>query len=102
MKVKTAKTAGFCFGVKRAVDKVYELIENGRNLSFCSEDTQDRGTGKQGWKTDYHIWRSFPPGGKRDLRMVRGFLYCSQKQRGCRKFCPGSGANTLHCFADDI
>lgn len=29
MKVKTAKTAGFCFGVKRAVDKVYELIENG-------------------------------------------------------------------------
>ena len=29
MKVKNAKTAGFCFGVKRAVDKVYELIENG-------------------------------------------------------------------------
>ena len=29
MKVKIAKTAGFCFGVKRAVDKVYELIENG-------------------------------------------------------------------------
>ena len=29
MKVKTAKTSGFCFGVKRAVDKVYELIENG-------------------------------------------------------------------------
>ena len=29
MKDKTAKTAGFCFGVKRAVDKVYELIENG-------------------------------------------------------------------------
>lgn len=29
MKVKVAKTAGFCFGVKRAVDKVYELIESG-------------------------------------------------------------------------
>ena len=29
MIVKPAKTAGFCFGVKRAVDKVYELIENG-------------------------------------------------------------------------
>lgn len=28
MNVKVAKTAGFCFGVKRAVDKVYELIEN--------------------------------------------------------------------------
>ena len=29
MKVKVAKTAGFCFGVKRAVDKVYQLIEQG-------------------------------------------------------------------------
>ena len=29
MNVKVAKTAGFCFGVKRAVDKVYELIEQG-------------------------------------------------------------------------
>ncbi|MDO4337919.1 MAG: 4-hydroxy-3-methylbut-2-enyl diphosphate reductase [Eubacteriales bacterium] len=29
MKVKVAKTAGFCFGVKRAVDKVYELIDSG-------------------------------------------------------------------------
>ena len=27
MKVKVAETAGFCFGVKRAVDKVYQLIE---------------------------------------------------------------------------
>ncbi|MDO5134652.1 MAG: 4-hydroxy-3-methylbut-2-enyl diphosphate reductase [Eubacteriales bacterium] len=29
MKVKTASTAGFCFGVQRAVDKVYELIQKG-------------------------------------------------------------------------
>lgn len=29
MKVKVAETAGFCFGVKRAVDKVYELIGAG-------------------------------------------------------------------------
>lgn len=29
MNVKVAKSAGFCFGVKRAVDKVYELIEQG-------------------------------------------------------------------------
>ena len=28
MKVKVAKTAGFCFGVQRAVDKVYELIDS--------------------------------------------------------------------------
>lgn len=29
MEVIVAKTAGFCFGVKRAVDKVYEQIEKG-------------------------------------------------------------------------
>ena len=28
MKVKVAKSAGFCFGVKRAVDTVYQQIEN--------------------------------------------------------------------------
>ena len=28
MEVKVAKTAGFCFGVQRAVDKVYELIDS--------------------------------------------------------------------------
>ena len=27
MEVRLAKTAGFCFGVKRAVDTVYEQIE---------------------------------------------------------------------------
>ena len=27
MKIKVAKTAGFCFGVKRAVETVYEQIE---------------------------------------------------------------------------
>ena len=29
MEVKVAKTAGFCFGVKRAVEQVYEQAENG-------------------------------------------------------------------------
>ena len=29
MEVIRAKSAGFCFGVKRAVDKVYKLIEEG-------------------------------------------------------------------------
>ncbi len=29
MKVRVAKTAGFCFGVKRAVDKVYEQVGQG-------------------------------------------------------------------------
>ncbi|MDD6214956.1 MAG: bifunctional 4-hydroxy-3-methylbut-2-enyl diphosphate reductase/30S ribosomal protein S1 [Firmicutes bacterium] len=29
MSIKIAKTAGFCYGVKRAVDKVYETVEKG-------------------------------------------------------------------------
>ena len=28
MEVRLAKTAGFCFGVRRAVDTVYEQVEN--------------------------------------------------------------------------
>ena len=30
MKVKVAQTAGFCFGVKRAVDRVYQLAEEAK------------------------------------------------------------------------
>lgn len=30
MEVRTAKTAGFCFGVKRAVEKVYEQVNQGK------------------------------------------------------------------------
>ena len=30
MKIRVAKTAGFCFGVERAVNKVYEQAEKGR------------------------------------------------------------------------
>ncbi len=32
MKIKMAKTAGFCFGVKRAVERVYEQIESGKKI----------------------------------------------------------------------
>lgn len=32
MEVILAKTAGFCFGVKRAVDRVYEQIEQGKKI----------------------------------------------------------------------
>ncbi len=32
MEVVLAKTAGFCFGVKRAVDRVYEQIETGKKI----------------------------------------------------------------------
>ena len=30
MNVTLAKTAGFCFGVQKAVDTVYEIIERSR------------------------------------------------------------------------
>lgn len=33
MLIKTAKTAGFCYGVKRAVERVYSGVENGEALS---------------------------------------------------------------------
>ncbi len=32
MKITLAKTAGFCFGVNNAVNKVYELVENGEKV----------------------------------------------------------------------
>lgn len=32
MEVIRAKSAGFCFGVKRAVEKVYEQLESGRKI----------------------------------------------------------------------
>ena len=32
--IKVAKTAGFCFGVKRAVEKVYEQVELGKENIF--------------------------------------------------------------------
>ncbi len=32
MEVKLAEYAGFCFGVKRALDTVYEQIKNGKNI----------------------------------------------------------------------
>ncbi len=34
MKVKVARTAGFCFGVKRAVDRVYELAEKKEGIIY--------------------------------------------------------------------
>ena len=33
MEIKVAKTAGFCYGVKRAVDKVYEVLEQGGKIA---------------------------------------------------------------------
>ena len=33
MPITVAKTAGFCFGVKRAVDAVYEAHKDGRKIA---------------------------------------------------------------------
>ncbi|MEE0929319.1 MAG: bifunctional 4-hydroxy-3-methylbut-2-enyl diphosphate reductase/30S ribosomal protein S1, partial [Acutalibacteraceae bacterium] len=32
MRIILAETAGFCFGVKRAVDTVYELVNEGKKV----------------------------------------------------------------------
>lgn len=32
MKIKTAETAGFCFGVNRAIQKIYALLEEGKSV----------------------------------------------------------------------
>lgn len=37
MKVKVAETAGFCFGVKRAVNKVYSPLANGIAVFLASD-----------------------------------------------------------------
>ena len=39
MKVKVAETAGFCFGVKRAVNKVYELIDTEQKPILSQKQT---------------------------------------------------------------
>ncbi|HRT81958.1 MAG TPA: bifunctional 4-hydroxy-3-methylbut-2-enyl diphosphate reductase/30S ribosomal protein S1, partial [Oscillospiraceae bacterium] len=33
MRIIVAKTAGFCFGVDRAVNLVYQMLEDGKNVS---------------------------------------------------------------------
>lgn len=37
MSIKTAKTAGFCYGVKRAVDEVYRLVNEGEKIGTLGE-----------------------------------------------------------------
>ena len=37
MKITTARTAGFCFGVKRAVDLTYNLAREGKNVATLGE-----------------------------------------------------------------
>lgn len=37
MKINLAKSAGFCFGVKRAIDMAYRTLENNRNVYMLGE-----------------------------------------------------------------
>ena len=48
MEVLLAKTAGFCYGVKRAVDKVYETVETQGYLWYRIGEGQWI-AGKEGW-----------------------------------------------------
>ena len=40
--INVAKTAGFCYGVKRAVDDVYKEIENGKKIATCPDTTEKK------------------------------------------------------------
>ena len=41
MSIEVAKTAGFCFGVNRAVQMVYDLIGAGESICTCLLYTSD-------------------------------------------------------------
>ena len=38
--IRVAKTAGFCFGVNRAVETVYKLLDEDLSLIHISEPTR--------------------------------------------------------------
>ena len=42
MQITTARTAGFCFGVKRAVDAVYKAIDEGKRIATLGEVIHNR------------------------------------------------------------
>ena len=57
MRVKVAESEGFCFGVQRAVDRVYQLTEEGRKICTLGpiihneevvQDLENRGQDRQG------------------------------------------------------
>ncbi len=42
MKVEVAKTAGFCFGVQKAVDTVYDLLKSGKSVCTLGDIVHNR------------------------------------------------------------
>lgn len=56
MKVTVAKSAGFCFGVKRAVETVYKEIENRKKQKEYNRESNKEGnkeSNKEGWDHIY-------------------------------------------------
>ena len=56
MKVTVAKSAGFCFGVKRAVETVYKEIENRKKQKEYNRESNKEGnkeSNKEGWDHSY-------------------------------------------------
>ncbi|HIV03130.1 MAG TPA: 4-hydroxy-3-methylbut-2-enyl diphosphate reductase, partial [Candidatus Aphodoplasma excrementigallinarum] len=41
-KIEIAKSAGFCFGVKKAVGRVYELVKVGEKIAVLGELIHNR------------------------------------------------------------
>ena len=48
MEIKVAKTAGFCFGVNRAVELTYGLLAEGRRVATLGPLIHNRHAGKGG------------------------------------------------------
>lgn len=53
MKVTVAKSAGFCFGVKRAVETVYKEIENRKEQKEFNKENNNGECNKEGWDHIY-------------------------------------------------
>ena len=84
MEVRLAKSAGFCFGVKRAVDKVYEQIETGKTIYTYGpiihneevvKDLEEKGVqvipGKEELQQLVHEWQSGLKEGKGGAVIIR-------------------------------
>ena len=55
MKVTVAKSAGFCFGVKRAVETVYKEIENRKKQKEYNRESNKEGNKESNKEVCYQI-----------------------------------------------
>ena len=62
MNVTVAKTAGFCFGVKRAVEKVYEQIQKtDKPIYTYGPIIHNEEVVKRSWSASGTVWWSSVP-----------------------------------------